>query len=597
MPRRTGSALLGLALLAAAPAARAGEARLTAELDRDRVALGETAELQIRLESDEAPAEVQLPSGGEGFRVASSRQSMQTQVMLGGAGLTMRQVRTWTLILEPLRRGRVVVPGPLAVVGGERLAHRDLELEVGPAGRRAAPGAAPGPPGQGSMSWNGWQRELVLRLRLDRREAFVGEQVTATLELVSPVDVVDWGSYRAPALEGFWAEDLPARPGRRIERVDGVPLRVYELRKWALFPTRAGPLAVEPAELEVRVQIASRDPLGLFPEVRRAQRRSRPVPLRAKPLPPGAPPGFAPGNVGEWSLAREAPEGPRPAGQPFALKVAARGLGNLRALSLPRPPAADGLRVFDPAASDEVKPQGDRFGGVRAVETPVALEREGEVVLPALEWPYFDPRAGRYRVARLPELRLRAGPAPAAPSPAPDAAASAELRPLRAEAELSPRRPPAWRTPWFLALAAAPPALFAAAALAARLGEGYSRGAGDRRRRGAAALARRRLADARRRLAAGDAAGAGDEAARALEGYAADRLGAPVAGMTREALAAALARAGARGPAAGLLARALEACDAGRFGGAPAAGDLLARARDAVERLEEAEWRPPGSAA
>jgi hypothetical protein len=77
--------------------------------------------------------------------------------------------------------------------------------------------------------------------------------------------------------------------------------------------------------------------------------------------------------------------------------------------------------------------------------------------------------------------------------------------------------------------------------------------------------------------------------ARALGGYAADRLGTSVAGLTSEKLADALAEAGA-GPAAGLLARALEACDAGRFGGPARMLALQARAEEALARLEEAEW-------
>jgi hypothetical protein len=603
MPGRTGSAGLALALLAAAQAARAAEARLTADLDRTEVALGETAELVVRLVSDGAPDQVELPQGGPGFRVVRKGESTQTQVALEAGGLVMRRVSVWRLAVEPLRAGTLVIPGPVAVVGGKRHTHRDLELAVVDAPRRARPASPddePGPPPDrpGSMSWKGWQRDLALRLRLDRKEAFVGEQVTATLELVSPVALVGEDAYRPASLDGFWAEDLRVDQRERIETSGGVPLRVILLKKLALFPNRPGALTVGPFELEFRVQIASRDPFGLFPEVRRARRQSRPVSVAVKPLPPGAPAGFEPGNVGEWSLSREAPAGEQPAGQPFAVKLVARGTGNLKTLSLPGLPPTPGLRAFDPAASDEVKPQGDRLGGARTVETLVALEREGTVKLPAVEWPYFDPRAGRYQRARLPELRLAAGPAAAAPRARADAAASgAELRPLRPDGELWPRRPPAWRSPWFLGAAVAPPLLFAALALGLQLRDGLARGEGARRRRGAADRARRRLAGARRRLAAGEVVEAYGDAARALEGYAADRLATPVAGLTREALASALARAGARGPAAGLLARALEACDAGRFGGAAGLEDLLARAEEAVARLEETEWRPPGGAA
>ncbi len=608
MSTRTGSALPLALLVAALPAtAAAAPVELRAELDPAEITLGETVELLVRLSADEAPTEVQLPAGGADFRVLSRSQSQQTQVTMGGGGLVMKHLRLYRATLEPLRAGTLEIPGPTAVVGKERLTHPPLRLTVGdappsrPRPGRPAPDEeeeAAGPIDRpGSMSWKGWERDLGLRVRLDRREAFVGEQVTATLEVVSPVAVVGLDAYRPPSLDGFWAEDLRAKQAARVERIGGVPMRVVLLRKLALFPTRAGTLTIEPFELDLRVQIASRDPLGLFPEVRRAKRRSKPMPIRVKPLPPGAPPGFEAGNVGEWSLSREVGENAPAAGQPFAVKVVARGAGNLRALALPPLAALPGLRAFDPGVSDEPKPRGDRFGGSRTVETLVALERPGAFTFREVEWPWFDPRSGTYQVARLPELTVSAGPAaPVARAPAADVAALAgQLRPLRTEGTPEPRGSPAWKSPLFAAAVAAPPLLVAALALWLRARGALARGEGERRRRRAGRVAVRRLREARRRLEREDPSGFHDAVARALQSYAADRLGEPVAGLTREGLLSRLARAGAHGPGAGRLARALDACDAGRFGGTARMPELLALAEEALSQLEEAEWHPPGA--
>ncbi|MBI5066972.1 MAG: protein BatD [Deltaproteobacteria bacterium] len=606
MPRRTGSAFLALALAALPGAARAA-AELRAELDRDEISLQETAELVVRLVSDEAPAEVQLPASEAAYRVIPGGQSQQTQVTMGGAGLQFKHVRQYRLVIEPLRAGTLEIPGPVVVVGREKLTHPPLRLRVTDAPPKQRPGRqGPGEeeedeplPGRpGSLSWKGWERDLALRVRLDKKEAFVGEQVTAALEVVSPVPVVGLDAYRPPALDGFWSEDLRARQGERIERIGGVPMRVVLLRKLALFPARPGTVTIEPFELELRVQIASRDPLGLFPEVRQARRRSKALALRVKPLPPGAPPGFQPGNVGEWTLSREVAEASPAAGQPFAVKVTARGSGNLRGLALPPVPVLPGLRTFDPGLSDDPQPRGDRFGGSRTLETLVAVDRPGPFTLPALEWPTFDPATGRYQVARLPAVSLDVGPAAAVSrAPVADVAALAsELRPLRTDGALGPRGAPAWRSPLFAAAVAAPPALVVALALWLRARGALAAGEGERRRRRAGREAKRRLREARRRMERGDEAGFHDEVARALHAYAGDRLGEPVAGLTRDGLLDRLARAGALGPGAALLARALEACDAGRFGGAARMPELLALAEEAISQLEETEWHPRGAA-
>jgi uncharacterized protein (DUF58 family) len=82
MRSATGSRFLA-ALAAAAvalPAGAASATRLEARLDRAELALGETAELTVRLESAEAPRELRLPADGPALRVVSRSESTQTQI-------------------------------------------------------------------------------------------------------------------------------------------------------------------------------------------------------------------------------------------------------------------------------------------------------------------------------------------------------------------------------------------------------------------------------------------------------------------------------------------------------------------------------------
>jgi hypothetical protein len=107
-------------------------------------------------------------------------------------------------------------------------------------------------------------------------------------------------------------------------------------------------------------------------------------------------------------------------------------------------------------------------------------------------------------------------------------------------------------------------------------------------------VARQRLAGASRLLTGAEGTPFFAEVERALTGYCTDKLGRPAAGLTREELAGALAEAGAHPAALRALAAALDACDAGRFGGAVAREELLALAERAMAALEEAHWLLPG---
>jgi hypothetical protein len=593
MPRRTGELAAALAaLLVAAAPARGGaqEIRIEAQVDRTELAQDEVLVLEIRLETPEPPSQLELGDTAD-FRVVSRAQSRQASFGLGGGGgVQIRQVIVVQVGLAPARAGALTVPAATAIVRGKRYATQPIAVKVLPAGAARPPAPrAPEPRGQ---AYRGWERDLVLEVRLDKREAWLGEQVTASIWLLSPLGVVRYERFTPPRYEGFWAEELetPTTLQFQVRDVNGIPTRAYLLQRVALFPTRAGALTLPAAELIVALRLGGSafDPFG---DIQRVRRQSAAVTLKVKPLPPGAPPGFESVNVG--SLALEAtPSEPRAvAGQPVAIRIAASGEGNVRALALPKLPAVAGARAYQPTTSEKIGPRGGRFGGTRTAETVLVPERTGELVVPALEWPCFDPRTGTYEVLRTQELRIAVAPGNAGErSAAGTNTLAAGLRPIRSDGALSRRGPPPWARPVFPIVLAAPPLLFAGLVVFERL---RGRGGGARLSRAAGRVARRRLAAARRHLGRGDRAAFLAELERALTGYASTRIGRPAVGLTRGALADALTRVGGHPRAVRALAAALDAGDMARYGGAGAtsADDVLAAAEHALSLLEDADWR------
>lgn len=600
-PRRAASravlACIAAILAALAPPARAQDVRLEATVDRDALPLGETLTLRVRLEAPERPTNLELPGEGEAFRIVSRARSTASSFSAGGGGgPRLGHTVTWQLGLAPLREGPLTI-GPIAVeVRGERHATQPIAVTVLPPGAAPPPGlGAPGTaPRGGTPVWRGWERDLAYEAQVDRREAFLGQGVTISFWLLSPVEVVSTQELVPPSFEGFWAEELsfPRTLQSEIREVNGIPVRAYLVRRAALFPSRAGTLTIPPVEVEVGVRLGTDSPFDPFPEVRRARRRTKPVTITVKPLPSGAPADFQSVNVGTYALALETDRATAPVGEPVTVRVTASGEGNLRALALPPLPPISGAKRFDPVAKERIAPGGATLRGERVLETVIVPERTGELVIPALEWPYFDPRAGRYAVARTAERRI---PITAGAAPGTGVAASnaleAGLRPIRADVALSRRGAPPWRTALFGVAVAGPVLLYFGLVVTDRFRDRLRAGEGARRVRRAGRGARRRLDAARRRLRAGDREGFFAEVERALTGYASDRLGSSAAGLTRDELTGALADAGAHPPATRALAAALDLLDAARFGrGSAEREEVLAAAERALATLEEADW-------
>jgi hypothetical protein len=601
MSRRTGSpralahAALALAL-ALTPGRSSAAASVAAAVDRAEIALGETVQLTIRVTADAPPTSLEPPRGPFDFEIVGQSQSQQVSMAFAGGQVQAHHAVEWVLTLAPRRAGALAIPPFTVAVGGERLPAGPVSVKVLPAGSapRRAPTPPPGPPQLApapSAGWSGWERDLWLEVQVDRRRPWLGEQVTASVFLVSPVGVLRIDNARPPSFDGFWSEplDVPRTLAPTARVVNGIPVRSYLLQRIALFPTRAGKLSIGSFQVDATVQILSGNRLfDPFRSIEQVRRQSAPVELDVRPLPAGAPAGFDAVNVGSLALSVAAGDRSVPAGEPIAVRLTARGEGNVRAWSLPALPPVAGTRRYDPATSEKLEPVAGRIAGSRTVETLLVPERPGELVVPPLELATFDPKAGRYQLVRTAELRIPVGSGAAiAPS---SRAIAAELRPIRAAGGLRRAGPPPWEGVGFGLLLLLPPSAVAALAAGGRLRDRARLDAPARRVRGARRAARRRLADADRRLRAGDGPGFLAELERALLGYVADKLGRSVLGLTRPQLGALLAGAGVPPGAAKALAGTLDALDAARFGGGGADAALLDSAAAAMAALEEADW-------
>jgi hypothetical protein len=589
--RRTGSggaALLALTLALALPAL-AAEPVFTQRVDRTEVGTEDTFRLIVQVVNPPAGAQVQFPAP-EDFEVLSSSQSTERSIqLLGGGPPTLTETRRHTLVLRATRPGTLTIPPATLVTPARswrtesvRLRVREGSVPDTRARSRANdplqgfPGLPPDldePLRLPEVRIPRGDSDLFLRASLDRDELYVGEQATLSLYIFSRVDLSSVDAVSMPKLEGFWSEDVesPSQLSGEQRIVDGVPYRAYLLRRRALFPMKAGELAISPAEADITT--------GFLFAGHRVHRVSNPLTVKVKPLPPGAPPGMQSANVGQWRLTLEATPPRVELGQPVTVRVTLEGVGNVKNVSPPRLTGPRSVRIFDPTTSDRMAPGRNKVQGVRVHEYLVMPQQTGTFTLPALEFPYFDPRARRYDVSRTEPVTITVEPgaggsatASAAAPSSPDAdgpknvLSGGGLRPLRHEATFSRPRPPLWLHPLFLPAVLAPLLLWLGAVLVGaargRLRAADAGGAHQRQAR----EARRRLAAAQQLVGQGASAAAFyTEVERALLGFLEARLRTPVVGLTREALDAQLVQAGVEAERRMRVRSVLDACDAGRF--------------------------------
>ncbi|NMO22430.1 protein BatD [Pyxidicoccus fallax] len=597
--RRTGSAnralLAVLALLATAPAWANDDLDFYQTVDREEVGSDDTFRLTVVVVDAPPNAQVQLPESDD-FEVLSSSRSSQRSISLSGGGpAVIQDITRYVLVMRANRAGRLKIPPSQITVRGKTYRTQPVEISVR-SGRLGTPpqaqsgGSLPDPfasappsrrdPFEDDMMEDEptiprGDSDLFLRSSLDRDDVFVGEQVTLSLYIYSRVDLSSVDSVTMPKLEGFWTEEVesPTQLSGEQRIVDGVPYRAYLLRRRALFPVKPGTLTITPAEADITT--------GFLFAGHRVHRVSNGLKVKVRPLPPGAPQGMSNAHVGSWRLSTEVSQTRVELGQPVTVKVILEGVGNVKNVTPPKLTGPAALKIYDPTTTDKVAPQRNRVQGRRVMEYLVMPQRTGTFTLPALEFPFFDPRARAYDVARTEPVTItvEAGAGgvsslPTSPSQVADAAneqknvlTAGGLRPVRYQARfVAPSEPP-WKRGFFVPVVLAPLGLLLGVALVGGLrGKLATRSEADRGRQQAKA-ARKRLAEAEK-LQGGTNVGAFyAEVEKALHGFLEARLGVPVGGLTREVLAERMAAAGADAERRSRVLFVLEACDLGRYGG------------------------------
>lgn len=225
----------------------------------------------------------------------------------------------------------------------------------------------------------------------DKTDVFQGEEIIVTWTLYAGVSVQQYSLGDIPKLDDFWTEELDVRNERPEDvALGGIEAQKVTLRRAALFPLHSGTLTVD--SLGVRAAVMKRttsgDPFGLFEGVMSdVHRRSAPLTIIARPIPPG-PPIATVGRL--MNLQCGAPS--QRSGGPVVLDVKVSGRANLRAIQPPE---------FDSKIDGEVQIVDRGVAKVFSVDYDAWMTRQwrylvfpaktGEFVVPRMSMTYLTP--------------------------------------------------------------------------------------------------------------------------------------------------------------------------------------------------------------
>src|SRR5215469_5703066 len=470
--------ITGACLAALVAPAFAAESEVTAKLEPQSIALGESAQLTV---SSNGPTQSSVPHV-DGLEIEPIGQQTSIQMINGNVTTNVEQLFSVT----PNRVGDFTIPP----IGGSG---QPIKLHVyngsGGQTQRMMPQSrshltAPSfSQPSNSAAVDSKNQSAFLRIELPKQELTVGELVPVKVKAYFRAGVsASLNGLPTLSSDAFTLNKLDDNPEQTNEVINGV---AYTVVTWtsALSAVKAGnyplnldlPVMVRVQEKGARRNNPFKDFFGddsalddPFFDNFFSNATQKPLTLhtdgatvKIKPLPTQGRPADSSGAVGQFELGSAISENNGTTGDPLTLKIKIEGRGNFDRVTTTGLTNSFDWKTYKPngkfTATDHAGIEGEK-----TFEQSIVPTKAGAQEIPALNFSYFDPEAQRYvtkgttpiaiDVAQGNAIAPVATPAPVADAPKPNSDGLAPDQPVTGRTVSSLR--PLVLTPSFIAIIA-----------------------------------------------------------------------------------------------------------------------------------------------
>ena len=375
-----------MALMAAAmPAVHAQQQDIdvSAEVNKNELAVGEDLTLRVRINGSLNPQQPTLPEFDGLRRMGPPSIQRETWIRGGTSGYTFSYLYQFVAT----KVGTVTIEPISVTISGQTYRTEPIKVEVfqGLGVSTPVPGQGQSP-GQDLSVAGG---SMFVTASVDDDTPYLGQQITYTFKFYRRSALFpSFGRYgqprfAPPGFSGFWKIQEPGQD-EYTETIGSNRYQVVELTT-VLFPTVVGTLVIEPAGLTV--------PIDFFEAPNYLEAES--IVVEVLPLPPGAPAGFT-GAVGKFNISADVGDTDGKVNEPVQLTVRVVGEGNIDSLPDPAWPDFDDWRVFESPSDTSSRLIDGRFVGTRTYNSVLVPQKAGVLTIPEIGYTYYDPGIEEY---------------------------------------------------------------------------------------------------------------------------------------------------------------------------------------------------------
>ena len=263
-------------------------------------------------------------------------------------------------------------------------------------------------------------KNMLLRLQTDKTGCYVGEPVLATYKLYTRLKSESSLS-KNPSFNGFSVIDMTQNDlnNYSTESLNGRGYNVYTIRKAQLYPLQAGPIALETATLDNKIDFLKAGTGGGSVISENVSLSSKPVTINVKPLPEDGKPVNFKGAVGNFNIQTTLEKNSFSTNEAGKLLITITGKGNMQLVTAPAVDWPAEFETFDAKSTDNTDNNTVPISGSKTFEIPFSVEKAGDYSIPAVGFSFFDPAAEKYKTLNAPAISFHvsagAGKKPASP--------------------------------------------------------------------------------------------------------------------------------------------------------------------------------------
>lgn len=542
--------------------------------------LGVNERLRVDFEMNQDGDNFRPPSF-QGFTVVGGpNQSISKQWINGKASFS----KTFSYFLQPNATGTLKIGQAEIEIDGT--VYKTIPIEITVTGAVEKP-KDPNDPVAAA------EDNVHLVAEVSKNDPYLNEAFTVVYKLyVSRETAVNgWNELDAPKFADFWSQSIDEKQFKVYDgSYDGKPYRYVILRRTLLYPQKTGELTIEPLALNINVEAPTnrRDIFGM--RITRPAKITVTAPTRkvnVKALPEDGKPENFSGAVGSFDFDVAASKTKLDAQEALDLTLTAKGNGNLKLFTLPKPKLPSALEVYEPENEQDVRVSLNGMAGSNSARYTIVPQQKGSYPIPPIRFSYFDPATEQYKTLSSDEIVIDVenGPATLATSDKADKIPVEETKQfayIKSDAKLkSMNQDRFFGSTAFWSLLVTPVVLIPLAILFGRKRRAYQNDVKGNRLRKADKLARKYLGDAKKSL--------GDQTAfylaleKCLHNYLKARLNIQTSEMSKERISQLLQDRGVTVETTAAFLKLLESCEFARY--TPSSSDAMQHDYEQASRV------------